>query len=87
MFFCHVCGSTKAETGYVNEVFQVDDRHILVENIPATICIRCGEESFSRETTEHIRKMIYGEAKPVKSLLIDVFIFGADRTATRDLHI
>jgi hypothetical protein len=35
---------------------------VLVENIPASVCARCGEATFSRETTERIRRMLYGEA-------------------------
>ena len=30
--------------------------------------MRCGEETFSHETTERIRQMVHGEAKPVKSI-------------------
>lgn len=75
MFRCHVCGSTETKEDYVNEVFQIDDKPVLVEHIPAMICLRCGEETFSRETTELIRRMVHGEAKPVKSISMDVFAF------------
>jgi hypothetical protein len=30
---------------------------------------------FSRETTERVRRMVHGEAKPVKSVQMDVFAF------------
>lgn len=73
MFRCHVCGSTEAKKEYVNEVFQITDKPVLVEHIPAIVCLRCGEEAFSNETTELIRRMVYGEAKPVKSISMDVF--------------
>jgi YgiT-type zinc finger domain-containing protein len=48
MFRCHVCGATEAKAETIDEVFQIDDRPVLVQNIPATVCARCGEESFSR---------------------------------------
>jgi len=38
-------------------------------------CARCGEETFSRETTERIRRMVQGEAKLVKSVSMEVFNF------------
>jgi YgiT-type zinc finger domain-containing protein len=75
MFKCHVCGSTKANEDFVDEVFQVDDKRFLVEHIPAMICGRCGEKTFSRETTERIRRMIHGDSKPVKSVSMDVFAY------------
>lgn len=75
MFRCHVCGSTEIKKEYVNEIFQIGDKPVLVEHIPAMVCVRCGEETFSRETTERIRRMVHGEAKPVKSISMEVFTF------------
>ncbi len=72
---CHVYGSIKAKEEYTNEVFQIDNKPVLVEHIPAIVCVRCGEETFSRETTERIRRMVHGEAKPVKSVSMEVFTF------------
>jgi HTH-type transcriptional regulator / antitoxin MqsA len=72
---CHVCGSIETKEEYANEVFQIDNKPVLVEHIPATVCVRCGEETFSRETTERIRRMVQGEAKPVKSVSMEVFNF------------
>jgi YgiT-type zinc finger domain-containing protein len=75
MFRCHVCGSTEAREDFVDEIFQIDHKHLLVEQIPATVCERCGEKIFSRETTERIRRLIHGEAKPVKSVSMDVYAY------------
>ncbi len=61
----------------VNEVFDIDGERILVENIPARVCQRCGEETFSRETTERIRRMVHGEPKPVRSISMDVFHYAS----------
>lgn len=75
MFRCHVCGATEARSKLVNEVFLIDGRFVLVENIPATVCGHCGEVTFSREATEKIRRMVHGEAQPVKTVPLDVFAF------------
>ncbi|MCR4344837.1 MAG: YgiT-type zinc finger protein [Candidatus Scalindua sp.] len=72
---CHVCGSIDTKEKYTNEIFQINNKPVLVEHIPATVCVRCGEETFSRETTERIRRMVQGEAKPVKSVSMEVFNF------------
>ena len=73
MFQCHVCGSTESKDVLVDEVFHIGDKHILVEQIPAKTCSRCGEKIFSQETTEKIRRLVHGNSKPVKSVSMDVF--------------
>lgn len=75
MFKCHVCGSTEYREELVNEVFQIDSKPVLVEKIPAQVCARCGEEIFSRETTEKVRLLVHGKAKPIKSVQVDVFAY------------
>ncbi len=75
MFKCHVCGSTEATEELVKEVFYIDGKPILVENIPAQTCSRCGEQVFSKETTEKVRLLAHGKAKPIKSVQMDVFAY------------
>lgn len=75
MFKCHVCGSKDSHRTYVSEVFDIDGKFYLVENIPATVCARCQEEVFSRETTEQVRRMLQGERKPVRSISLEVFSY------------
>jgi HTH-type transcriptional regulator/antitoxin MqsA len=72
MFSCQVCGGTAARNEFVSEVFTVDGRRVLVEHIPAQVCERCGEPTFSRETTERVRRLVY-EARPAKTVSLDVF--------------
>ena len=72
MFKCNVCGGTTARTEYVNEVFTINGRRVLVEHIPAELCERCGEAAFSREITEKIRRLVH-EAHPSKTVPLDVF--------------
>lgn len=75
MFQCHVCGSMKGKEKIVDEVFIIDDKPILVQHIPAVICSHCGGMIFARETTEKVRRMVHGEAKPIKSISLDVFAY------------
>lgn len=75
MFRCHVCGATQARQEFVTEVFMIDGKRVLVEGIPATVCARCGEVTFSRETTERIRHMLHGETKPVRAEILEVFAY------------
>ncbi|MEI8133131.1 MAG: type II toxin-antitoxin system MqsA family antitoxin [Leptolinea sp.] len=75
MFKCHVCGSTSEREEFVNDVFQIDGKPVLIENIPAQVCTRCGEEIFSKETTEKVRLLVRSNVKPVKSVKMDVFAY------------
>jgi hypothetical protein len=47
----------------------------LAENIPATVCGHCGEVTFGHETAEKIRRMVHGQAEPIKTVPLDVFAF------------
>ncbi len=73
MFECNVCGSKEAVRKPVSQVFDVDGKPVLVENIPALVCARCGEATVDLEVGEKIRMMIHGESKPVRSIAVDVF--------------
>ncbi|OGW99636.1 MAG: YgiT-type zinc finger domain-containing protein [Nitrospirae bacterium RIFCSPLOWO2_12_FULL_63_8] len=72
---CHVCGKTEGQEKFISEVFDIDGKSVRVEHIPATVCEHRGEPVFSRATTEKVRRMVHGEAKPVKSVQMDVFAF------------
>jgi YgiT-type zinc finger domain-containing protein len=73
MFHCHICGSNEAHEETIDEVFNLNGKHVLVEGIPAKICTHCGDKTFSRKTTERIRKIIHSPIEPVKSVSMDVF--------------
>ena len=73
MFQCHNCGSNEAREEFVDEVFKLNGKHVLVESIPAKVCVRCGDRTFSRETTERIRRIVHGQLEPAKSVVMDVF--------------
>ena len=53
----------------------INEKYVLVEGIPASICGRCAEATFSRETTERIRCMVHGEAQPVRAVAMEGFAY------------
>ncbi len=76
MFKCHVCGNTSSRSEFVSEVFTLENyRRALVEHVPAQVCERCSEATFSRETTETIRRLVQGAGRPGKTVPLDVFAF------------
>ncbi len=75
MFTCNVCGNHVAYHETTSEVFLVDDKRVLVRDIPVLVCAHCGEQVFSRETTERVRRMVHGEAEPVGRVQLEVFAY------------
>ena len=76
MFTCAVCHSHESREKQTEEIFHIDGKYVLVDRIPATVCVRCGEETFSSsETTEKVRLLVHGRARPIKSIPLEVFEF------------
>ena len=75
MVACEVCGSPESRIDTVSEIFEIDGRRVLVENIRVRVCAQCGEMSFDRETAEKVRRMIHGDAQPVGVIELEVFEF------------
>lgn len=75
MFRCTVCRGVESREESVEKVFHVDGKYVLVERIPAVVCARCGEPSFSRETTERTRLLVRSGAKATKSIPMEVLDF------------
>ena len=75
MFTCGVCHGKESRRELVEEVFRVGDRYVLVGGVPSTVCQRCGERSFSRETMEKVRQLVHGESKAAKSIAMQVYEF------------
>ena len=75
MFTCAVCHAKEGREESVDKVFHVDEQYVLVGGIPAMVCVRCGEQAFSRDTAEKVRLMVHGEAKATSSISMQVFDF------------
>ena len=79
-----MCGNIESKVERLNEVFNIEGRLVLVEDIPATVCTRCGDVTFSRETTESVRRLVHTQARPVRSEQVAVFAFYSGIIAPRD---
>ena len=67
---CAICGSDESREKLVDEMFLIDGKYVLVDGIPAKVCPRCGDETFSREAAERIRLLVRGEPRPTRSIEI-----------------
>jgi YgiT-type zinc finger domain-containing protein len=72
---CDVCGNTVFHQEDVDEFFRIGKDAILVEQVPAQVCARCGEASFSRETVERVRRIVQEHSQPARRFEVEAFAF------------
>ena len=75
MFACLVCSANESREELVSEVFCIEGQYVLVGSIPAAVCVRCGEQSFSRETAERVRILVQDEAEAEELVPMRVYDF------------
>ena len=51
------------------------DQFIIIENVPARVDVETGEEYFSPQTVEQLKKIILEKDKPVRTIRTPVFDF------------
>jgi hypothetical protein len=61
----------------VTYTINLDGNLYVIENVPARISERTGEQLFSPETVEQIHRIIRGGRPPVRTLQVGVFEFAA----------
>ena len=57
----------------VTYTIEVEGRVVLVENVPARVCVETGEKFFSPDTVEHLQKLVWGTAKPKRIMEMPVY--------------
>ncbi|MEI9476507.1 MAG: type II toxin-antitoxin system MqsA family antitoxin [Deltaproteobacteria bacterium] len=75
---CVFCGG-KVEKRTVTFSYEEDEKYLFVENVPAEICTKCGEKTYSPEVTDELLRFARHEFRPVKTIDVPVFDF-AERT-------
>ena len=59
----------------VTYTVEVDGRLIVIENVPARVCVETGEQLFSPETVEQLQKLVQERRKPKKIIQVPVYDF------------
>ncbi|MBU4287523.1 MAG: YgiT-type zinc finger protein [Proteobacteria bacterium] len=72
----HIWKETMVEQK-VTYTLGVDDRFVIIENVPARVCLETGERFFSPETVEQLQQTIWGQRKPRRIIQTPVFEFTA----------
>lgn len=61
----------------VSYILELEDKVIIIENVPARVCLETGEKFFSPETVEKIQETIWNKKKPSRFVETPVFEFQA----------
>lgn len=61
----------------VTYTIQVDDKFVIIENVPARVCLETGERLFSPETVERLQKTVWEQRTPDRVIETPVFEFAA----------
>jgi YgiT-type zinc finger domain-containing protein len=56
---------------------ELDGKFIIIENVPARVCLETGERFFSPETVERLQQTVWGNKKPDRFIETPVFEFAA----------
>jgi len=63
---------------------ETDHNIIIVENVPARVCLETGERFFSPETVEKLQEIIWSQTEPVRVIETPVYEFHSARGFGRE---
>ena len=61
----------------VTYYIEIDGRLVLIENVPARVNVETGERYFAPETVERLQQAGWGQCRPVRTVEIPVYEYGA----------
>jgi YgiT-type zinc finger domain-containing protein len=61
----------------VTYTLEKNGRFVIVENVPARVCLETGEQFFAPETVERLQQMTWEEEKPKRVIETPVYEFAA----------
>ena len=71
---CVFCGGQLKEE-LVTFVYEDDDKYFFVEHVPAEVCRKCGERTYTSDVTDDILGFAKRKDKPIKTIEVPVFDF------------
>jgi len=73
---CDYCGGTLFPK-IANIEFRVKGELLVIENVPAEVCNRCGEKYLSAEADAGIERLLKSKPKVEKTIAVPVFTWNA----------
>jgi YgiT-type zinc finger domain-containing protein len=73
----HYCYNAGMKETMVNTTatytLERDGKLVVVEHVPARVCVETGEQFFAPETVEHLQSLINGEKTPARVIETPVY--------------
>ena len=61
----------------VTYAIELEGKFIIVENVPARVCVETGERLFAPETVERLQQTVWEGRQPHRVIETPVFVFAA----------
>lgn len=61
----------------VTYTLERDGKFLIIENVPARVCVETGEQFFSPETVEQLQQIIWEQREPRRVIETPVYEFAA----------
>ncbi len=75
---CAFCGG-EVEKRDVTFTYDEDGDFLIIEHVPAEVCVKCGEKTYSPEVTDELLRMAREKAAPVRKIEVPVYEFAANQ--------
>lgn len=69
---CDQCGEPLVER-FVTMHRKVDNGYVLIEHVPAGVCVSCGARYYAANVLKTIEATIHGRRAPVREVLVPVY--------------
>jgi YgiT-type zinc finger domain-containing protein len=56
-----------------NRLQLYDDRWVIIEHLPAMVCVQCGERYFTPQVHDLVVDLIRGQTSPQRTEVVDIY--------------
>jgi len=75
---CVFCGGEVVKRD-VTFNYEEDNKYLIIEHVPAEVCIKCGEKMYSPEVTDELLGFAQKNIKPVRKIEVPVYDYAANQ--------
>jgi len=65
----------------IRHTYHWNGRLFVFEDVPAGVCVQCGEAYFTAETVKTMEKIVLGKTKPKRTIRVPVYTYVEALTA------
>jgi YgiT-type zinc finger domain-containing protein len=71
---CSLCGG-EVVSRRIRHTYQWDGRLFVFDDVPAGVCLQCGEAYFTAETAKTMERTVLAKAKPRHTMRVPVYVY------------